>query len=449
MKSWAEIQSSPEFVNAPDNVKSEVRGFYKQNLAKTPDFQALSAAEQVQVMNHIEGDKDFAIKMAAALIVGAKRQELDREMIDPEKENVLAAVLAGAKLAEGYLDAPLKDRPREPFADPIPNHLDKPLRALVAFAEDGTPEYTALKFWEIRGQMRLDDKIRDVLGASGQFPPSPFDTGTLFRTSEIIQDWPHARIPRMVPPAMMDQFIAKDPQAAIKTTLPLDKWVELDRRVMGNMMGFIGGLNGAVPHGFRPEVVAGIAREVIHNSYEIIARSLYQVPAAQGEIPIEPDHIAAIIMASDVLAPGMYKVADDFPSIFAIISGMAQVPQMAMSRFQNFVGSLRVPLTPASLLEIVNTGTVNFIEIYKVEQMLFQEACLQAGARAETLGRLADDARTACDKPLLSALTVKSEQLCEDEFKAKKDEIKQKIGVEVQRQLVMPALIPVPQEQEN
>lgn len=449
MKSWSEIESSPEFAAAPSSVKREVRGFYRAHLRSSPDFQALPKDEQESVLRVIEGDGDFAIKAAAALVVSAQREMLGREIVDPEKDNAIVTILKGAKAAEHYLDVPLKDRQHESFQDEIPGHLDKPLRALIGFMEDATPEYAAFKFWELRKNMPLQEKIRDVLILSSTLPPWPVNLPDAIAGHRLIRSYsdlaartsPALPDIRLIPVQDRDQFIMKDPEAALKLGLPQREWTIIDLRVLKNIHLAMAGLQNGLPHGLNPSTVMTFAAEVRNLSYELLARRLYATPRGNGMVPLDADQIATFVIAAGVLTAGMTAVADDYPALFSVTAGMAQIPNAALGRVKTMLMYMRFPLNVEALLSGVETGRVSFMRLGQLEDLIFEESARDAGAPMQMVPRVAQDARTACRQPVLAALTYRTEVLARQAYKKKQQEIRQKIMAEAQRQLKNPPVI--------
>ena len=453
MRTWAEIESDPAFHASPDAVKSEVRGFYKAHLSSRPEFFRLSQDQRAKVLARIDGDADFPVKMAAALIVAAQKETLGRSMIDPERDDLVSAVVSSAKLAEHYLDVPLGSRPHEPLQAEIPAHLDKPLRALLGFMDDATPEYAAAKIWITRSELSLESKMRDILTMASRLPTQPINAASLLQVDSLIhtQEDLNKRVPPDLPPIQTwpvdtrNGFIAKDPEAALKAGFPKKEWPRFDLPIIRNIAGLLSGLARGLPMGLRPDAVAAVVDDVRRDSYELMARAVYGASNGVERLSVEPDRISATILAADVLAPGMSKVADDFPCLFAVVSGLAASPKLSASMMSRLPREFQ-PVSVTAMFQSVRDGRASFIHLSAIEESMLDDAAKSSGARPEVLARVIAAAKTAAKTPLMSAIVVKSEMLDRRDFEAKKQEIRQKVGAEAKRQMEQPAPEPAPVE---
>lgn len=447
MKSWGSISASPAFSSASPSVKDEVRGHYKKSLAADPSFQALPQDEQSRVLRVIDGDGDYPIKLAASLVVASQKEVLGRAVVDPKEKDAIEDALKGAKSSEKYLDVPLKDRPREPFQDEIPGHLDKPLRALLGFMDDALPEYPAYKFWLSRSGESMEERLRNVLALSNTQKPVPVDANAAMNLDGFIRTYPELdrRLPTILPPLAQwtpedqEKIITTDSEAALKHGLTQIQWLAPDRAVQTVLVHLLAGLKQGVPRAFRPDAVPLIVAAVKQKSYELLARKMYRLPSPDGSIPLDSEKIGETLLASAVLGPGMDQVADDFPSLFAVASGLAAVPRVAVGRYRTFIqNETKTPITPEWLLKVVTTGSFSLIKIEKIDEMLFQEAATQSGARKEQISHLTRDSITAATQPLLVSLMARSAQMDTDDFKKAQQNVRQKLNAAVQKQLKPP-----------
>jgi hypothetical protein len=421
-----------------------VRDHYKRSVASHPDFKTLDPEEQGRVLKAIDGDGGFSIQMAAVIIAAAQRERLGRSILEPTYDESLDEALKGAKSAEHYLDVPIKDRPREPFQDEIPGHLDKPLRALLGFIDDALPEYPQYKFWQSRASQSLEDRLRGVLALSSKLPERPVDANAALNLSGYIRTYEDLdrRLPTRLPPLRswqpdaQEKQLTTDAEAALKHGLTQSQWGAPDRAVQTVLIHVLAGVKQGVPRAFRPDAIPPIIASIKQKCYEIMSRSLYHLPSKNGLIPLDPEAIGETILASAVISPGMEQVADDFPSLFAVVSGLASVPNSALGRYRTFIqNEVRRELTPGLLLQFVTTGSFSLIHLAKVDEMILQAAADAAGAHPDIVSHIIRDAVGASRQPLLAALMVRSANMDIQDFKKAQDQVRTKLAAEVQKQM--------------
>jgi hypothetical protein len=456
MRTWSEIQTDPAYHGAAPHIQEEVRGAYRKHLESDPHFKGLPTAEQERMKREIEGDPDFAVKMAAALIAGAKKNELDRALLAPEKDDALIESVKGAKTSEHFLDIPLKDRQREPFSDSLPGHLDKPLRSLLAFIDDGLPEYNAFKFWDEQKNLSLAQKIHNVQSTAQQsgLPNQPIDLDAAIDLKGYMRDRSELMAPLRkgiaLPPKTKEKLLLRDPQSAAKFALSDSQWETMDKIVLGNILAILKTMERGIPAGLRTDAIPAIISGVRKVSYELLARRLNAAPADQTPVPVDPEKVAVLVMAARVFGPEMDDIAAKFPSLFSFISGLSVPPRNAVFALQQLAEEMkrkRLPLMPETFLTVFKSGEISYRMIGEIETRLRQESAKEQGANPDIIARLEDDLDTAAEQPFMAALVVATEAMVRQDLAQAKAKARQKIAEEVKRALTPPK--PPEQDQES
>ena len=459
MKSWSQIESDPNFHASPEEVKSEVRGFYLKSLESSPEFQGLPPEEQEKIRRYVGDGVPLPIKMAAQLIAGAMTGKVDQAILVPNKEGLIELIFKGAKNAEGALEVPLKERPNNAETLPANHfHINEQLKSYMAFIEEGLPEYHDFKAWEQRKALTLPAKIEDVKSTIEPVQPDPRLQALI--TGGEITSYPALaqRLPielqdlRIFPPEVQDAVIQKDPEAAVKTGLPIEQWGMANQMVGQVVARFLSGAQAFND----PEAMMTVRDSIVRTAYELLARKLYRVPSNKPQLT-DPLSVADLVMASDAEMVGMSKVASSYPWVYAFLSGMAALPYKSRGRWLSWSRETAEemnlpqgqPITTEILFIAIKQGSTSFINLANLDRSIFIEAVKEKGINPAIMERMHQDLLVAAKNPVDGSIVYTMEKQDREKFEGAVNDAKEQIMLEVQRILVKAQEAPAPVAQDQ
>ena len=123
-------------------------------------------------------------------------------------------------------------------------------------------------------------------------------------------------------------------------------------------------------------------------------------------LPIDPDKVAAMVLAAGVDGPDVQELANKYPFVFAAADNK-DIPQRVQVKYSAWLDSVArkldlpagVPVTPAIIAHAIKTGQISYIETGKLNKALLEAAVGEQGADPATVTRLYADGMTAAERP--------------------------------------------------